>query len=207
LSGSLLSFFLLEFIDPRYRCITQKKGFSGKCIIDNTENERKASNRKQLRPKKNLHDATTASRKAEVNHMRADKHKHTMLHSMHVVAHLGFGLAPHIQLLHTQRNVTGKVTSTYPVDTLESGLCNPLIFPESLHDANLGLLHTHTTTHLPHIPLRACSLSLTTTSTFALFSYRKNASQTKQNKITPDFFVIFFSGFLPSLPAFPHTNQ
>jgi hypothetical protein len=78
-----------------------------------------------------------------------------MLHSMHVVAHLGFGLAPHIQLLHTQRNVTGKAASTYPVDTLESGLCNPLIFPEFLHDANLGLLHTRTTTHLPHIPLLA----------------------------------------------------
>jgi hypothetical protein len=164
LSGSLLSFFLsfflLELIDPRYRCITQKTGLSRKCIIDNTENERKA-NRKQFRPKKKLHDATTARRKAEVNHIRADKHKHTMdtmLHSMHVVAHLGFGLAPHIQLLHTQRNVTGKAASTYPVDTLESGPCNPLILPKFLHDANPGLLHTHTTTHLPHNSL-ACLLA------------------------------------------------
>jgi hypothetical protein len=123
---------------------------------------------------------------------------------------LGFGLAPHIQLLHTQRNVTGKALSTYPVDTLESGPCNPLIFPKFLHDANPGLLHTRTTTHLPHNSLAcllACSLSLTTTSTFALFSHQKKASQIKQNKITPDFFCNFFSGFLPSLPAFPHTNQ
>jgi hypothetical protein len=96
--------------------------------------------------------------------MRADKHKHTMdtmLHSMHVVAHLGFGLAPHIQLLHTQRNETGKAASTHPVNTLESGPCNPLIFPESLHDANPRLLHTRTTTHLPHIPLLACVLTVT----------------------------------------------
>jgi hypothetical protein len=185
---------------------------SRKCIIDNTENERKA-NRKQFRPKKKLHDATTARRKAEVNHIRADKHKHTMdtmLHSMHVVAHLGFGLAPHIQLLHTQRNVTGKALSTYPVDTLESGPCNPLIFPKFLHDANPGLLHTRTTTHLPHNSLAcllACSLSLTTTSTFALLSHQKNASQIKQNKITPDFFVIFFLVSSPPSQHFPHTNQ